>query len=67
MKLVKCIPEIKCFTVFLKNRNIISKIKRSKVSDYAALSYQTLKGLNAYKIEANNATKALTRIIYRFL
>ena len=26
------------FTVFLKNRNIFSKIKRSKVTDYAALS-----------------------------
>ena len=26
------------FAVFLKNRNIISKIKRSKVTDYAALS-----------------------------
>ena len=26
------------FTVFLKNRNIISKIKRSKVTDYAVLS-----------------------------
>ena len=25
------------FTVFLKNRNVISKIKRSKVTDYAAL------------------------------
>ena len=25
------------FTVFLKNRNIGSKIKRSKVTDYAAL------------------------------
>ena len=25
------------FTVFLKNRNISSKIKRSKVTDYAAL------------------------------
>ena len=25
------------FTVFLKNRNIISKIKKSKVTDYAAL------------------------------
>ena len=25
------------FSVFLKNRNIISKIKRSKVTDYAAL------------------------------
>ena len=26
------------FTVFLKNRNIIFKMKRSKVTDYAALS-----------------------------
>ena len=25
------------FTVFLKNRNFISKIKRSEVTDYAAL------------------------------
>ena len=32
-------PEFKYFTVFLKNRNIISKMKRSKVTDYAALSY----------------------------
>ena len=27
------------FTVFLKIRNIISKIKRSKVTDYAALTH----------------------------
>ena len=27
------------FTVFLKNRNIISKMKRSKVTDYAALTF----------------------------
>ena len=26
------------FTVFLKNRKIISKMKRSKVTDYAALT-----------------------------
>ena len=37
MKLVKYIPELKDFAMFLKNRNIISKIKRSKVTDYAAL------------------------------
>ena len=30
-------PEFQFFTVFLKNRNIVSKIKRSKVTDYAAL------------------------------
>ena len=35
--MVKCIPEFK-FLYYLKNRNIISKVKRSKVTDYAALS-----------------------------
>ena len=29
------------FSVFLKTRNISSKIKRSKVTDYAALSLET--------------------------
>ena len=28
------------FTVFLKNRNFISKIRRSKVTDYAALTHR---------------------------
>ena len=28
------------FTVFLKNRNISSKIKRSKATDYAALMHE---------------------------
>ena len=36
MKLVKCMPEF-FFTEFLKNRKISSKIKRSNVTDYAAL------------------------------
>ena len=36
-KMVKCLPEFEYFTVFLKNRNFISKIRRSKVTDYAAL------------------------------
>ena len=36
--MVKCVPEFEYFfTVFLKNRNFISKIKRSKVTDYAGL------------------------------
>ena len=35
--MVKCLPEFEYFTVFLKNRNFISKIRRSKVTDYAAL------------------------------
>ena len=33
------------FTVFLKNRSINSKIKRSKVTDNAALSNKMLVGL----------------------
>ena len=36
--MVKCLPEIEYFTVILKNRYIFSKIRRSKVTDYAALS-----------------------------
>ena len=31
------LPEFEHFYVFLKNRDIISKIRRSKVTDYAAL------------------------------
>ena len=37
--MVKCLPEFPIFTVFLKNKNIISKIRRSKVTDYAALTF----------------------------
>ena len=38
MKTVNCLPDFEYFTVFLKNKNIIFKIRRSKVTDYAALS-----------------------------
>ena len=36
--MVKCLPELEYFTVFLKNNNIIFKIRRVKVTDYAALN-----------------------------
>ena len=36
--MVKCLPEFEYFTVFLKNKNIIFKIRRPKVTDYAALN-----------------------------
>ena len=36
--MVKCLPEFKYFTVRLKNIKFISKIRRSKVIDYAALN-----------------------------
>ena len=43
--MVKSFREFEYFTVFLKNRNFTSKIKRSKVTDYAALT-----GINTLNI-----------------
>ena len=40
--MVKCLPEFEYFTVFLKNKNIIFKTRRSKATDYAALSKEVL-------------------------
>ena len=39
--MVKCYLNLSIFTVFLKNKNIIFKIRRSKVTDYAALIGKT--------------------------
>ena len=50
-KMVKRLPAFEYFTVFLKNRNFISKLRRSKVTDYAALNrtiYTSLKGATSY-------------------
>ena len=38
--MVKSLHDFEYFTVFLKNGNFTSKIKRSKVTDYAALTAQ---------------------------
>ena len=38
MKMVNVYLNLSIFTVFLKNRNFISKIRRSKVTDYAVLN-----------------------------
>ena len=46
--MVKCLPEFEYFTVFLKNKNIIFKIRRSKVTDYAALKQRRLSRVYAY-------------------
>ena len=58
--MVKCLPEFECFfTVFLKNRNFISKIKRSKVTDYAALS-DSLSGKHSFSLfESDRFTHGL--------
>ena len=45
------------FTVFLKNRNISSKIKRSKVTDYAAFISKYV-----YKIEKLPANRLLRQM-----
>ena len=36
--MVKCLPKFEYFTVFLKNRNFISKIRILEDTDYAALN-----------------------------
>ena len=48
------------FTVFLKNRNIISKIKRSKVTDHAALK---LVGLRSAVVTIPGHTNLLFKTI----
>ena len=45
--MVKCLPEFEYFTIFLKNINFISKIRKSKVTDYAALSLETPNGVQS--------------------
>ena len=48
--------KLSIFTVFLKNKNIIFKIRRSKVTDYAALNYyQPI--VNSNQINNNNLIK----------
>ena len=37
--MVKCLPEFELFYCILGNRNFISKIRISKVTDYAAFNY----------------------------
>ena len=46
MKMENVYLNLSIFTVFLKNRNFISKIRRSKVTDYAAL--------RAFLVKENN-------------
>ena len=36
--MVKCLPEFEYFYCVLENKNIIFKIRRPKVTDYAALN-----------------------------
>ena len=46
--MVKCLPDLSIFTVFLKNKNIIIKIRRSKVTEYAALKTLLQQGISEF-------------------
>ena len=48
--------------MFLKNKNIIFKIRRSKVTDYAALTLENSVGSKYYPTE-----KQLTIYIYKLI
>ena len=41
MKIVKTLPNLRIFTVFMNNTNFFLKMRISKVTDYAALSAQS--------------------------
>ena len=43
--MVKCLPEFVYFYCILVKRNFISKIRRSKVTDYGALSHLVKEGV----------------------
>ena len=51
--MVKCLPEFEYFTVFLKNKNIICKIRRSKVTDYAALNACLVSNISIHHLKCN--------------
>ena len=55
--MVKYLPEFEYFTVFLKKRNFIDKIERSKVTDYAALSTKPLPNANFNTILTHKTIK----------
>ena len=62
--MVKCLPEFDYFTVFLKNRNFIFKIRKSKVTDYAALtfikhSYSALTSRNRIRLDIGHYVNSL--------
>ena len=58
MKMVKVYLNLGFFAVFLKKRSIIYKIRRSNVTDYAAL-IAGLPGYNVYCIKADFVDKSL--------
>ena len=62
MKMVNFYLNLSIFTVFLKKRNLISKIRTSKVTDYAALTGKL--GINMYFKEKTKATTTGARLYF---
>ena len=64
MKMIKCYLNLNIFTVFLKNRNFISKIRISKVTDYAALTSLSTDRIDLINIHQslNKKTHLITKI-----
>ena len=53
--MVKCLPEFEYFfTAFLKNKNIIFKIRRSNVTDYTALNSSAHEIINKSVLNTKN-------------
>ena len=61
--MVKCIPEFEYFTAFLKNKNIIFKTRRSKVTDYAALN--ATHNVTSYRLKAKLKFRIVTCQFHR--
>ena len=51
--MVKCLPEFEYFYCVLENKNIIFKIRRLKVTDYAALRNTPTHTVNKLQQELN--------------
>ena len=58
--MIKCYLNLNIFTVFLKNRNFISKIRISKVTDYAALTSLSTDRIDLINIHITFFTSNIT-------
>ena len=62
--MVKCVPEFEYFTVFLKIETLFKKIKRSKDTDYAALT-KVLQYLINNRKQFDHKLPIVTSLIFR--
>ena len=62
--MLKYLPVSEYFTVFLKNRNIIFKMKISKVTDYAALRAKTASECKLLPFEGSIMTEMIHIVFF---